>query len=264
MLSVVGGAVGLAAASSSLGLIVKSFGTTLSRGIDVTLDMRVLAFTGSIAVLTGLIAGVAPAWRMTRGDPNEALKQGMGRSGSHAGERRVRNLLVTAEVALALMLLVGAGLLIRTLWQLRAVDPGFDAPNLLTMHVLLPDAKYPKPEQRAQFFDETLRRVRALPGVDSASGDRFAAAAVPTINAACRDRGRTGTPVVRAAGVGRPRRHAWVSVDASHARARGSRLHRCGPNRPTTGGPRQRLNSPVILAGSASRRQTADAWSPVE
>jgi putative ABC transport system permease protein len=169
ILSVAGGAVGLAAASSSVGLIVKSFGTTLPRASEVTLDMRVLAFTCSVAVLTGLIAGVAPAWRLTRGDANEALKQGLGRGGSHAGERRVRSLLVTAEVALALMLLVGAGLLIRTLWQLRAIDPGFDAPNLLTMHVLLPDAKYPKPEQRAQFFDDTLRRVRALPGVDSAS-----------------------------------------------------------------------------------------------
>jgi putative ABC transport system permease protein len=169
VLSVAGGIVGLVAASWTIGLIVESFGASLPRAAEVALDGRVLAFTCVIAVLTGLVAGVAPAWRMTRGDANQALKQGLGRGGSHAGERRVRNVLVTTEVALALMLLVAAGLLIRTLWQLRAVDPGIDPRNVVTMTVSLPRTKYATREQYVRFFDDTLRRVRALPGVEAAS-----------------------------------------------------------------------------------------------
>jgi len=169
VLALAGGAVGLAAANWTIGLIVQSFGASLPRAAEVTLDARVLIFTLSIAVLTGVIAGVAPAWRMTRGDANEALKQGLGRGGSQAGERRVRNLLVTSEVALALMLLVAAGLLIRTLSELRAVDPGIDPHNVVTMTVALPRTKYPERAQSVRFFDDALRRVRALPGVASAS-----------------------------------------------------------------------------------------------
>jgi len=169
LLAVAGGAIGLLAANWTVGLIVKSFGASLPRAAEVALDGRVLLFTFSIALLTGIVAGVAPAWRMTRGDANEALKQGLGRGGSHAGERRVRNVLVTSEVALALMLLIAAGLLIRSLWQLRAVDPGIDPRNVVTMTIALPEAKYPTPERFMRFFDDTLRRVRALPGVESAS-----------------------------------------------------------------------------------------------
>ena len=169
MLSVAGGFVGLLGAAWSIGLIVKSFGATLPRAAEVTLDGPVLLYTCVVSIVTGVLAGVAPAWRMTRGDAGDALKQGMGRGGSHAGEARVRNLLVTAEIALALMLLVAAGLLIRTLWQLRAVDPGIDPHNVVTMTVVLPRAQYGKAEQRIRFADEMLRRVRALPGVTSAA-----------------------------------------------------------------------------------------------
>ena len=169
VLAIGGGAIGLVAAGWSIDAIVKSFGASLPRASEIALDGRVLAFTFVVAVATGVIAGVAPAWRMTRGDAAEALKQGMGRGGTHAGERRVRHVLVTAEVALALMLLVAAGLLIRTFWQLRAVDPGVDPRNVMTMAVSLPDARYTKPEERARVFDEILRRVRAVPGVEAAS-----------------------------------------------------------------------------------------------
>jgi len=169
LLSVAGGGVGLIAASWGVRLIVKSFGDALPRAGEVTLDGRVLAFTCVMTIATGLLAGVAPAWRMTRGDAGDALKQGMGRGGSHAGEKRVRTALVTAEVALALILLVGAGLLTRTLWKLHAVDPGIDPHNVVTMAVILPRVQYPKPEQRVRFADDMLRRVRALPGVASAA-----------------------------------------------------------------------------------------------
>jgi putative ABC transport system permease protein len=169
VLALAGGAVGLLAASWTIGLIVQSFGSSLPRAAEISLDGRVLAFTCVIAIATGIVAGVAPAWRMTRGDANEALKQGLGRGGSHAGERRIRNVLVTTEVALALMLLVAAGLLIRTLSQLRAVDPGINPQNVLTLTVDVPQTKYPSRAHAGRFFDEALRRVRAVPGVDAAA-----------------------------------------------------------------------------------------------
>ena len=170
VLALAGGAVGLLAAHWTVDLIVQSFGKSLPRAGEIALDGRVLAFTFAVAVVTGVIAGVVPAWRSTRRDANEALKQGLGRGGARAGERRVRNGLVTAEVAVALMLLVAAGLLIRTLSQLRAVDPGINPRNVVTMAVTLPESKYAKAEQYVHFFDETLRRVRALPGVEAVSG----------------------------------------------------------------------------------------------
>jgi predicted permease len=169
MLGLAGGAAGLFAAQFGISAIVGSIGHDLPRVGEIDVDGRVLAFTCAIAILTGLLAGVAPAWRMTRGDASDALKMGQGRGGSETGERRLRNVLVISEVALALMLLVGAGLLIRTLWQLRAVDPGIDPRNVLTMTVAIPQTKYPKSDQQARFFDEALRRIRALPGVESAS-----------------------------------------------------------------------------------------------
>ena len=169
VLAMAGGAVGLLAAYWSIDVIVKSFGENLPRAAEVALDGRVLAFTFLVAVLAGTIAGVAPAWRMTRGDAGDALKQGMGRGGTHAGERRVRHVLVTAEVALALMLLIAAGLLIRTLWQLRAVDPGVDPRNVTTMALMLPEARYATPETRVRAFEAVVGRIRAVPGVEAAS-----------------------------------------------------------------------------------------------
>ena len=93
---------------------------------------RVLAFTTAIALAAGLLAAFVPAWQLTGRDANEALKTGPGRGNSSTGDGRMRNLLVVSEVALALMLLVGAGLLMRSLSGLRSVDPGFDASNVLT------------------------------------------------------------------------------------------------------------------------------------
>jgi predicted permease len=167
LLGLAGGAVGLLAAVGTVRAIVGLFGTALPRASEVGIDGPVLAFTTVIAIATGLMAGVAPAWRMTRGDAGDALKAGMGRGGSHAGERRVRNALVSAEVALALVLLVGAGLLIRTLAQLQAVNPGFDPRNIITMAVGAPPARYPQPAQRVRVFEDIVRRVRAVPGVES-------------------------------------------------------------------------------------------------
>jgi putative ABC transport system permease protein len=129
----------------------------------------VLLFTFGVSLATGLLAGIVPAWRFAKADVNEALKQGLGRSDADSGGKGTRAVLVIAEVALSLMLLVGAGLLIRTFYHLQSTDPGFDSHNLLTTAIGLPKAKYKKPEQKVAFFSQTLEKVRALPGVESAA-----------------------------------------------------------------------------------------------
>ena len=169
VLGVGGGLAGFAAAYYGVDLLKVTFGTALPRAGEVVVDTRVLAFTAIVALATGLLAAFVPAWQLTGRDANEALKTGPGRGSSSSGDSRVRNLLVVSEVALALMLLIGAGLLMRSLSGLRSVDPGFDASNVLTATVDIPEAKYPTPEQRNQFFDRALQNIRALPGVESAA-----------------------------------------------------------------------------------------------
>ena len=131
--------------------------------------VRVLAFTAIVALSTGLLAAFAPAWQLTGRDANEALKTGTSRGNSSSGDGRVRSVLVASEVALALMLLIGAGLLMRSLSGLRAVDAGFDPNNVLIATVSLPEAKYASEADRNQFFDRVLQNVRVLPGVESAA-----------------------------------------------------------------------------------------------
>jgi putative ABC transport system permease protein len=168
LLGLLGGASGLLLARVSLSTIV-SLLHDVPRAGEIDVDWRVLAFTALVAALTGVAAGVAPAWRLVRTDVHDALKQGLSRSGGQAGDRRMRHTLVVAEVALALVLLVGAGLLIRTLAALRAVDPGINPHGVLTMTVGLPRAKYPEPADQARFFQQALDRIRALPAIHSAS-----------------------------------------------------------------------------------------------
>ena len=162
-----GGLAGLLAAYYGVDLLVAAFGTALPRFTEVTVDTRVLAFTAAIAVGAGLVAAFVPAWQLTGRDANDALKIGPGRGNSSSGDGRIRNVLVVSEVALALMLLIGAGLLLRSLSGLRAVDPGFDPRNTLTATIQLPSAKYETPQQRNQFFDRVTEQVRALAGVES-------------------------------------------------------------------------------------------------
>ena len=169
LLGVGGGLVGLAAAAWGVKWLVTIFGSALPRAQDVAVDGRVLAFTTATALATGLLAAFAPAWQLSGRDANEVLKLGSSRGNSPGGDGRARQVLVVSEVALALMLLVGAGLLIRSLGSLRAVDPGFDARNVLSASIGIPDAKYPTPEQRNQFFDRVQERISRLPGVASAA-----------------------------------------------------------------------------------------------
>ena len=168
LLALAGGALGLVVAHYGMLFIVKFLGQQLAYWGSIGLDLRVLAFTLGISLVTGLAAGLLPALRLTREDVSEALKQGAGRTASDSSGSRTRSVLVVAEVALSLMLLIGAGLLIRSLWQLRAVNPGFDPSHVITMHVAVRSNKFANPGQEIGFFDRVLEHVRALPGVESA------------------------------------------------------------------------------------------------
>jgi putative ABC transport system permease protein len=168
LLSVAGGALGLFLARFGTALIVKFLAGQLPRFAEITLNAPVLAFTAFLGLFAGVLAGLLPALRFTKSDVNEALKQGQGRGSSDSGGGRTRGLLVVAEVALSLVLLVGAGLMVRTLWQLSNVKPGFDPNGLLTMTISIPAHKFNTPAMYIAFFERVLQQVRATPGVASA------------------------------------------------------------------------------------------------
>ncbi len=167
VLGLCGGAVGLLAGYYGVEALLAALGTTLPRWQDVAINLPVVVFTAAIAMLTGLAAAFVPAWRLSGRDANEVLKQGATRGSSGGHDGWMRQGLVVSEVALALTLLVGAGLLIRSLGSLRSVDPGFDANNVLKAEFAIPEAKYATPEARNQFFDRVQQRVAALPGVEA-------------------------------------------------------------------------------------------------
>ena len=168
LLSLAGGALGLLLAHSGIALMLKFLSDNLPKSTEVTLDASVLAFTLFISIVTGVIAGLLPAIRMTKTNVNDALKQGLGKTDSDSGGRRTRSILVVSEVALSLILLVGAGLMIRSLWLLSTLDAGFDPHGVLTMNLVVPNNKYSRPVDEIAFFDRALSKVRALPGVVSA------------------------------------------------------------------------------------------------
>jgi predicted permease len=168
LLSLAGGALGLLLARISITLIQKFLADRLPPATEIALDAAVLAFTLFLALFAGILAGLLPSLRFTRADVNEALKQGQSRGSSDSGGGRTRGLLVIAEVALSLVLLIGAGLMIRSLLQLSSVRPGFDPNNVLTATLTVPAKKFANPTAQISFFDETLRQIRATPGVESA------------------------------------------------------------------------------------------------
>jgi len=168
LLAVAGGALWLLVAHFGMELMVYFLvATHAPRAGEISLDGWVLAFTLGVSVLAGIIAGLAPAWRYTRNDfdVHEALKQAAGRTETESGGKNTRAALVVCEVALSLLLLVGAGLMIRTLGALRSSDPGFDARNVLTMVLPTSATRYPTLEQNIAFWGRVLPQVRALPGV---------------------------------------------------------------------------------------------------
>jgi putative ABC transport system permease protein len=168
LLSVAGGALGFFLARFGITLIVKVLGDRIPRFMVIDLDAPVLAFTLFLSVAAGVLAGLIPSVRFTRADVNEALKQGQSRGSSDARGGKTRRILVISEVALSLVPLIGAGLMIRSLWELRKVPPGFDPHNVLTMTVPLSANRFLSPAGQINFFHDALTRIRALPGVDSA------------------------------------------------------------------------------------------------
>ncbi|MDQ3652168.1 MAG: ABC transporter permease [Acidobacteriota bacterium] len=167
LLGVTGGALGLVLALWGLDLLLAAIPVDLPFWMKFNLDWRVLGFAAGMALLTSLIFGVAPALQAARIDLNETLKEG-GRSGAGASRHRLRRALVVVEVALSLILLIGAGLMTRSFLRLQQVNPGLNAENVLTLRVSLPSAKYDAPEKRQDFFKQLLERTRALPGVQAA------------------------------------------------------------------------------------------------
>jgi putative ABC transport system permease protein len=168
LLALAGGALGLSCAHFGIRLIVAFLGDKLPGFTEITLDSQVLVFTAVISVLSGVIAGVLPAVRLARGNVSQLLKQGLGRTDADSGGHRTRSILVVSEVALSLMLLVGAGLMIRSFQKLQSVNPGFDAHNVLTMNAMVSRAKFSSALQQINFFERVLQRIRTLPGVESA------------------------------------------------------------------------------------------------
>jgi putative ABC transport system permease protein len=136
------------------------------RADEISIDLRVLLFVLGASILTGILAGVVPAARAARADLTETLKEG-GRGDAALG-LRTRRLLVVCEVALSVVLLMGASVMLQSLVALRTVDAGFDPRNVLTMGLSLPAARYPSAAERTAFFDTALERIRALPGVTAA------------------------------------------------------------------------------------------------
>jgi putative ABC transport system permease protein len=168
LLSVTGGALALLLAHFAVDSIAAFIGPWLRFSVEIGLDGWVLGFTLAISILTGIIAGLAPSWHLTKANLNASLKQGLGKTDSDSGGDRARNVFVVAEVALSLLLLVGAGLTIRTLYLLQNVNPGFDPHSVLTVPLAISDTKYPSADQQTNFFNNVLERVRVLPGVESA------------------------------------------------------------------------------------------------
>ena len=176
-LAVLGGVCGVLLATWGIELISTLLPTTLPRGNEIAVNARVLGFTFGLALLTVVMFGLLPAFQAARTDLRDAMNEGGGPGFGSRTQGRMRRVLIVAEVALALVLLVGSGLMLRTFLKLSQVDVGFNARNVVTMRVPLPNAKYPVPLTATDptepaglaFSDQLLARISALPGVNAAT-----------------------------------------------------------------------------------------------
>src|SRR5919112_2563504 len=169
LLALAGGAVGLLVAQWGVDALLALAPGELPAAQKIGIDARVLLFSLGLSALTGFVFGIVPALQLSKTDVTRALKEG-GRGGGEGRERaRVRGAFVVSQVALSLVLLVGAGLLINSFYRLLRTSPGFDPQNLLTMEYRLPRNRYAKGEQQWAFHREVVERVSHLPGVESAA-----------------------------------------------------------------------------------------------
>jgi predicted permease len=167
LLSLVGGVAGLLFARIGLDAGATLLANHVPRADEVSLDARVLLFALGASIITGILAGAMPAFRAGRTDLNEALKEG-GRADGAVGVR-TRRALIVCEVALSVVLLMGAGVMLRSLMSLRSVDAGFSAQNVLTLRLTLPKTRYRTAAEISGFYHRALERIRSLPGVESAA-----------------------------------------------------------------------------------------------
>ena len=165
-------AAGLALAWGGVRLLAWWNPASIPRVAATSVDGGVLLFTGGVALLTTLVFSLAPAVRLLHADLTDAMKEGSSNATAGGARQRFRNSLVVVEMALAVVLLVGAGLMIRTLWSLQRIDLGFNPTGTLTMRISLPQASYAKPEQVVAFYSRLMERVRALPGINAAGAAR--------------------------------------------------------------------------------------------
>ena len=170
LLSIIGGALGLLLARAGVQALIRLYPTSLPRTTEVTVDPAVLLFTLGVSVFTGILFGLAPLMHTRVKGLALALKEGGAKGATGAARHHVRRGLVMAEVALAVTLVIGAGLLIRTVYNLSQVDAGFDRSRLVTFQLSLATADYPQPAPRAQLFQRLLERLRGVPGIVGASG----------------------------------------------------------------------------------------------
>jgi putative ABC transport system permease protein len=187
VVAVAGGALGLGLAWAALRALVAASPPDLPRVSEIGLDATVLAFNYGVSLATGLVFGALPALHASRPDLEAALKE-EGRTTAGAGRSRTRRALVAAEVAISIVVVVGAGLLVNSFVRLQQVDPGFDTSDLLTMKLTLPGAKYPEEADQAAFVRRLLERLGALPGVEAAAvSDDLPMAGTDTTNGLNRD-----------------------------------------------------------------------------
>jgi putative ABC transport system permease protein len=166
LLGLMGGIVGVLLAVWSIRLLIAFGPDNIPRLNEITIDLRVLAFTFGVSLVTGVLFGLVPALQSSRPDLNDALKEG-GRGSTSGRTGTLRSAFVIAEVSLALVLLVGAGLMIRSFARLQAVTTGFQAANVLTMRAQLPGKKYPEPHNIVDFFKQAQERIATIPGVQA-------------------------------------------------------------------------------------------------
>jgi putative ABC transport system permease protein len=228
MLAMTGGALGLLLAVWGKDLLLALSPADLPRATEVGVDGGMLLFALALSMLAGLVFGLAPALQATRTDLNTGLKEG-GRSGSDGGLRnRLRGALVVIEVALSLMLLVGAGLLIKSFARLQAVNPGFEASNLMAIRISLPAARYARPEAVKAFYEKLAARLAALPGVKAVGATNVLPLSGMNVRTSFTIVGRPPATLAEAPGAqNRSRQPRLFSSDEDSAAA-GARFHRSG------------------------------------
>ena len=168
LIAILGGAIGVLFAWWGTNLLIALKPQNLPRLDEIGVDMRVFGFTLGVSLLTGLIFGLLPAWSASRAAVNTGLKEGGRSASSSRSQQRLRNAFVVGELAVALVLLVGAGLLVKTFWKLRNVEPGFNPNHLLTMRVELPETRYKEVEPQTRFRAQALANINSLVGAQAA------------------------------------------------------------------------------------------------